>query len=87
MEGNGSLQVNHWRRKYLQYRIVIKLKNTPANKGMLQTIEKKIGGRVREEQEKLRVVWVVDDREEVKRVIKIYEEYPPLTTKSELEIK
>jgi hypothetical protein len=28
MDGDGSIQVNHWRSRYLQYRLVIKLKNT-----------------------------------------------------------
>ena len=34
MDGEGSIQVNHWRHKNLQYRLVIKLKNTPANARM-----------------------------------------------------
>ena len=25
MDGDGSIQVNHWRKKFLQYRIIIKL--------------------------------------------------------------
>jgi LAGLIDADG endonuclease len=31
LEGDGSIQVNHWKKRYLQFRIVIKLKNSPAN--------------------------------------------------------
>jgi hypothetical protein len=31
MDGDGSIQVNHWRNKVLQFRFVIKLKNTQAN--------------------------------------------------------
>jgi len=35
LEGDGSIQVNHWKKRYLQFRIVIKLKNTTANYEML----------------------------------------------------
>jgi hypothetical protein len=31
MDGDGSIQVNHWRNKVLQFRFIIKLKNKPAN--------------------------------------------------------
>jgi cytochrome c oxidase subunit 1 len=34
MDGNGSIQVNHWRKEYLQFRMVIKLKNLIENKRM-----------------------------------------------------
>jgi cytochrome c oxidase subunit 1 len=37
MDGDGSIQVNHWNHKYLQFRLVIKLKNTKANYNMLIT--------------------------------------------------
>lgn len=51
LEGNGSIQVNHWRKKILQYRIVIKLKDTERNKKMLGEIMEVIGGKVRIEKE------------------------------------
>ena len=31
MDGDGSIQVNHWRRQSLQYRLVIKLSNLKSN--------------------------------------------------------
>lgn len=39
-EGDGSIQVNHWRKKNLQYRLVIKLKNleSPLGGGFLVRI-------------------------------------------------
>ena len=37
--GDGSFQINHWKKKYLQYRIVIKLKKTNGNILMLQNIK------------------------------------------------
>ena len=47
MDGDGSIQVNHWRYQNLQYRLVIKLKYCSENILMLNLIEKQLGGRVR----------------------------------------
>jgi hypothetical protein len=47
MDGNGSIQVNHWRFKILQYRLVIKLKYNYENVIMLNLIANFIGGFVR----------------------------------------
>lgn len=47
MDGDGSIQVNHWRKKNLQYRLVIKLKYHPDNVIMLNVIQTYLGGRVR----------------------------------------
>ena len=47
MDGDGSIQVNHWKFKSLQYRLVIKLKNCSENVTMLNIIAKTIGGSVR----------------------------------------
>jgi hypothetical protein len=35
MDGDGSIQVNHWHKQSLQYRLVIKLKNLKSNYNML----------------------------------------------------
>ena len=43
LEGNGSIQVNHWKKRNLQYRIVIKLKDTPANYRMLVELRNELG--------------------------------------------
>lgn len=45
LEGDGSIQVNHWKKKNLQYRILIKQKNEPLNYEMLSKV-KKIYGRI-----------------------------------------
>jgi cytochrome c oxidase subunit 1 len=47
IDGDGSVQVNHWRRRSLQYRLVIKLKYTEANFEMLSFISSRIGGNCR----------------------------------------
>ncbi len=79
MEGDGSIQVNHWRRKILQSRFVIKLKYTEANYHMLKLIQSKIGGTVKENRTgKHEVVWVANDS---KHIAEIFKKYPPLTTR------
>lgn len=49
IDGDGSLQVgeNHWRRKSLQYRLVVKLKYNEFNKAMLDHIAKHYGGYIK----------------------------------------
>jgi len=46
IDGDGSLQVNHRRKKYLQYRLVVKLKLNKYNKNMLDHIASVYGGQV-----------------------------------------
>ena len=87
MDGGGSIQVNHWRRKSLQYRLVIKLSNLPANYNMLLEIAKVIGGTVRIIRKDADVIWVVNDKDQIKEIIKIYDSYPPLTSKKICQLK
>ena len=46
IDGDGSLQVNHWRSKTLQFRLVVKLSDKPLNYEMLYLISKTYGGYV-----------------------------------------
>lgn len=90
MDGDGSIQVNHWRKKSLQYRLVIKLKNCPENFNMLTLIQKHIGGRVRKttgKQADAFVLWVVDSRVSVLRIIRILQIYPPQTTRLRSQLR
>jgi hypothetical protein len=48
---------------------------------MLVKIAKVIGGTVRITGKGLYVIWVVNNKEEVKKIISIYETYPPLTSR------
>ena len=81
MDGDGSIQVNHWRKKSLQYRLIIKLSNIKSNYNMLIEIAKVIGGTVRITSKGADVIWVANKKEEVEEIIKIYNAYPPLTSK------
>lgn len=81
MDGDGSIQVNHWRKKSLQFRLIIKLKYWISNYKMLIIISKTIGGTVRIVNDKKEVIWVVDNKETVLNIISIFVKYPPLTTR------
>lgn len=81
MDGDGSIQVNHCRLKWLQYRLVIKLKYCTENLTMLNLITSCIGGNVRIVGKFEYVIWVVNDRKQVLEIIKIFINYPPLTTR------
>lgn len=81
MDGDGSIQVNHWRKQSLQYRLVIKLSNISSNYIMLIEIAKVVGGTVRITGKGADVIWVVNKKKEVEEIIKIYDTYPPLTSK------
>ena len=80
MDGDGSIQVNHWRKQSLQYRLIIKLSNIESNYNMLVQIAKIIGGTVRVTGKGAYVIWVVNNKQEVEEIIKIYDTYPPLTS-------
>ena len=81
MDGDGSIQVNHWRCKYLQYRLIIKLKYCIENLTMLNLIKKHIGGNVRVVDNNNFVIWVVNERKHIQNLINLFISYPPLTSR------
>jgi hypothetical protein len=81
MDGKGSIQVNHWHMKSLQYRLIIKLSNFQDNHTMLLKIAKIIGGTVRIVNNKKEVIWVVEKKENIINIINIFTLYPPLTSR------
>lgn len=81
MDGNGDIQVNHSREQSLEYRLIIKLSNLKSNYNMLIDIAKVIGGTVRIIGKGKDVIWVINKKQEVEEIIKIYDTYPPLTSR------
>ncbi len=81
MDGDGSIQVNHWRKKNLQYRIVIKLSNLDSNVKMLMLIKHQFKGHVRYTKNDLFVIWVLDNKTDILNAIKTFDKYPPLTSR------
>ena len=86
-DGDGSIQVNHWKRVNLQYRLVIKLANKIDNLLMLQHIQLFIGGKVRVSSDLEDVLWVVDNKVDVQRILLIFDRYPLLTSQRTLQLK
>jgi len=87
MDGDGSIQVNHWRKSSLQYRLVIKLSNITSNYKMLVKIAKFIGGNVRITGKNKDVIWVINDKEDIKNILNIFDIYPLLTSKKICQLK
>jgi len=81
MDGDGSIQVNHWRAQSLQYRLIIKLSNLKSNYNMLVEIAKVLGGTVRITANSKDVILVINSKQEIEKIIKIFDNYPPLTSK------
>jgi hypothetical protein len=94
IDGDGSLQVNHWQRKSLQYRLVVKLAHKPYNLEMLSRIAAVYGGKVRvvgfaknKRTELESVQWTIDDSYTIKTVIvPLLTQYPPLTSRVALQL-
>ncbi|CAO3675018.1 unnamed protein product [Rhizopus stolonifer] len=92
IDGDGSIQVNHWRRKLLQFRLIIKLDDKPLNFEMLSTIAEIYGGKTNKVNEKKTgksfVVWTVNDKKIFKNtIIPLFKTYKPLTTRIQLQFK
>ena len=81
MDGDGSIQVNHWKMKNLQYRLVIKLSNLQNNYTMLVKISKTIGGWVLIVNKNKEVLWIADKKDSIIDIIDIFSVYPPLTSR------
>lgn len=79
IDGDGSFQVNHWRAKILQFRIIIKLKNTAANIQLLKHIQNRLGvGKVYINT--TAVLFQIDDQQQIASILHIFATYPLLTT-------
>jgi len=88
IDGDGSIIVNHWRKKILQFRMVIKLKNTEANSQILLQLKNCLGvGNVVVSKDKNFVLWVENNIKKIHSILVILEKYPPLTTRLNLQLE
>lgn len=87
MDGKGNIQVNRSRKKLLQYRLVIELSNETSNYKMLIKIAKVIGGNVLYIIKNKKVIWVVNKKETIQEIIKIFDSYPLLTSKKICQLR
>lgn len=86
MDGNGNIQINHYKYKYLQFRLIIKLENNHSNYQILFKISKIIGGKIQIINKKKLIIWIMDDKEQIINTIKIFDIYPLLTTKKTCQL-
>lgn len=88
IDGDGSLQVNHWRYKILQFRLVVKLADKPMNYEMLCAIASIYGGNVRHVLKGGYVIWTVNDKKTFTRtILPLFNKYPPLTSHMHLQLQ
>nr|YP_010991035.1 LAGLIDADG homing endonuclease [Pappia fissilis]WOX61308.1 LAGLIDADG homing endonuclease [Pappia fissilis] len=90
IDGDGSLQVNHWRSKLLQFRLVVKLSDKPLNYKMLNLLASTYGGTVKrgKDNKTSYVQWIINDQKTFLRtIIPLLNEYPPLTTRMRLQFE
>ena len=88
IDGDGSLQVNHWRKKNLQFRLVVKLADKHLNYEMLEKIAKVYGGYVKKgiEKNSSYVQWIVNDQKTFHRsILPLLKEFKPLTSRMRLQ--
>lgn len=88
IDGDGSLQVNHWQYKILQFRLVVKLSDKPMNYEMLCAISSIYGGNVRRVLKGGYVIWTVNDKKTFTRtILPLFDKYPPLTSRIHLQLQ
>lgn len=88
IDGDGSLQVNHWRKKNLQFRLVVKLNDMPLNYEMLCILSHTYGGYVRRGIDKNTqyVQWIINDQKTFHHnIIPLFDKYPPITSRMQLQ--
>lgn len=90
IDGDGSLQVNHWRSKLLKFRVVVKLSDKPLNYEMLCLLASTYGGNVKrgKDNKTSYVQWIINDKKTFLRtIVPLLNTIPPLTTRMQLQFK
>lgn len=78
MDGDGSIQVNHSHLRSVNYRLTLKLKDTPANRRMLDLFPAAVGGKCRPEKGGDFYRWVCDHPQQCAAILQVYDRFPPL---------
>lgn len=87
IDGDGSLQVNHWRFKTLQFRLVVKLSDKPLNFTMLKLLATTYGGYVTLDNKSNNVLWIINNKETFNvSILPLFSKYPPLTSQTRLQL-
>lgn len=87
MDGDGSVQVNHWRKQCLQFRLVTKVTLCDKNVDMMHLFKKHLGGHVRLNARHNSVLWVCDNRTQIRHIVStVFQKHPPLTTRLQAQV-
>lgn len=89
IDGDGSLQVNHWRSKLLQFRLVVKLSDKPLNWEILTLLSKTYGGSVRRNKtgESNNILWIINHKKVFAlTILPLFSRCPPLTSRTHLQL-
>ena len=90
IDGDGSLQVNHWRSKLLQFRLVVKLSDKPLSYEMLNLLASTYGGTVKrgKDTKTSYVQWIINDKKTfIRTIIPLLNKYSPLTSRMRLQFE
>lgn len=87
MDGVGSIEVNHYRMKNLQYRLVLNVNNSSENMAMLLKIQQVIGGYLIKRKEKALIAWTINNKMQIEDVIKIFEDYNLVTVRKRNQLQ
>lgn len=83
---DGSFQINHWKKKYLQYTIIIKLKNHSKNILMLQNLRTQYNIGTINIRSNF-VIWAINNKKDIKKFLDLIHNNPLLNLKLKTKIK
>lgn len=83
-DGDGSIQVNHWKSLNLQFRLIIKLKNLLENIIILLNLTKYVGGNVKVNKDN--VLWIINNSKSIILLINLFNKYPLITKHKRLQL-
>ncbi|KAN0036260.1 hypothetical protein ACTA71_002902 [Dictyostelium dimigraforme] len=82
-----SIEVNHYRMKNLQYRLVLNLNFSSENQEMLLKIQKVIGGYLIKRKEEPLITWTITNKIQITEVIKNFETYNLVTVRKRNQLQ
>lgn len=86
LEGDGSIQVNHWKKLNFQYRVIIKLKLLDENILMLKYISKALlFGKVTLDLKNKFVLFTINNKEDILNFIHLIDKYKLLTLRKQYQ--
>lgn len=83
-DSNGNIQINKYKSKYLQFRLIIKLNNNKENINILNNIKHYLKGNININNNY--VIWIINDIKNINNLIKLFNKYPLITINKKLQL-